>query len=1004
MKRWAIMLGWLMMWAEALPAQTPVISDVNATPSGLSQTLAPFAGRQFTLTVNGQNFISTSVVYVGTAPLPTAFVNPTQLTATVPASALLTLGTFPVTVANGGSTVTPAIVSVNINSATAVGAYQATINYDKTVVSLQQSNVTGGNGAGFTSPPTTINIDNVAGKVTLNSFQTGNAPSGAFTVANLSFASVALGTTNLTLSGVTLTNTTGGDLPASGLSLSSNSVVVSSASNVSNAVNLRIIERGDVNVNRSISIGDALVMALTAGGLVKPLLAPSVGDINFNGSSNIGDALVLALFSGRALTNLPSPTITSVSPSPAIPGSNMTINGSGFSTTLDSNQVLFTTAGGGVVRTSLLSAPATGVQTTAMVVLVPNEAVSGPMQVFRLDAGGVGSDEFPLSVSGTTSIPLFLTSIAPFDRVAPGGSVVLQGLGFSATAANNTVTFKSAGGTITGAVTAASSTSLTVTVPSDAVCGDVTVIVSGQTSNPRSIIVSGTTCSVHLARILGGGVPGDSVVIEGTGFNVATPASNVVRFAASGNSTTVAPVIQAGGTQLHVRIPAGAITGGVTVATGGSTSNTLNFTLPGLTDIVQIGTPPASATVGTTVNWTIQAVSGSGAPVSGVVIAFARTAGNGSVSAPTVTTDTSGQASVTLTMDTTAGTNSFQATTSALSRIVNLSITGTAGPVTQLAKISGDAQTGEAGAALANPFVVEARDQYGNTVSGAGVTFSVTSGGGSVNPSGVQTTPANGRVSATGTPGPVAGIHVFRASAGAVTSDFTATATLTPSQVSLISGNNQAQAPNTPLVSPLVVKVTNAAGIPVPGFTVNWAATSGGGSVSNSTSSTGSNGQTQVTATLGAALGTQTFTATASGLSGSPVTFTATARFVMTPAFIDVVISSGTTLIGGYQVTIAFDKNKVLLNSANVTGGTGAGFTGLPTTVVIDNAAGRVTVNAFQTSDNPQGNFTVARLTFTPIAAGTFNLISSGITVTDTFGNDVSSSFLSLSTSTVTIN
>ena len=50
----------------------------------------------------------------------------------------------------------------------------------------------------------------------------------------------------------------------------------------------------------------------------------------------------------------------------------------------------------------------------------------------------------------------------------------------------------------------------------------------------------------------------------------------------------------------------------------------------------------------------------------------------------------------------------------------------------RLAKVSGDDQQGTPGAALASPLVVEVRDQYGNPLPGAQVTFAVTGGSGSL--------------------------------------------------------------------------------------------------------------------------------------------------------------------------------------------------------------------------------------------------------------------------------
>lgn len=74
----------------------PFITSISPT-----SRIAGSAG--FTLTVNGQNFLSTSVVQWNGSPRTTTYVSPTQLTATIPASDLITSGTALVTVANGST-------------------------------------------------------------------------------------------------------------------------------------------------------------------------------------------------------------------------------------------------------------------------------------------------------------------------------------------------------------------------------------------------------------------------------------------------------------------------------------------------------------------------------------------------------------------------------------------------------------------------------------------------------------------------------------------------------------------------------------------------------------------------------------------------------------------------------------------------------------------------------------------------------------------------------------
>lgn len=112
----------------------------------------------------------------------------------------------------------------------------------------------------------------------------------------------------------------------------------------------------------------------------------------------------------------------------------------------------------------------------------------------------------------------------------------------------------------------------------------------------------------------------------------------------------------------------------------------------------------------------------------------------------------------------------------------------------------------------------------------------------------------------------------------------------TPSQVSKVSGDNQTGTVGQPLSSPLVVKVADAGGNPVAGVAVSWAVTAGGGSVNPSSSLTSSAGLAQTTWTLGPVVGTNNngATATVGGLTGSPVSFTASAFSDLTTGLIGV--------------------------------------------------------------------------------------------------------------------
>lgn len=89
---------------------------------------------------------------------------------------------------------------------------------------------------------------------------------------------------------------------------------------------------------------------------------------------------------------------------------------------------------------------------------------------------------------------------------------------------------------------------------------------------------------------------------------------------------------------------------------------------------------------------------------------------------------------------------------------------------------SGNSQSGPAGSALANQFVVRFLDTFGNPVVGASVTWSVTAGGGAMSP-GTSATDASGRARSTLTLGGAPGVNTVVAgiSGNPSTATFTAT-------------------------------------------------------------------------------------------------------------------------------------------------------------------------------------------------------------------------------------
>src|SRR6184192_3491289 len=95
---------------------TLTINNPVPTTTSISPASTTAGSAQFTLTVNGTNFVSTSTVYWNGSPLTTTFVSSTQLTAIVPAANVAAVGTASITVVNpapGGGTSNAQTFTIN---------------------------------------------------------------------------------------------------------------------------------------------------------------------------------------------------------------------------------------------------------------------------------------------------------------------------------------------------------------------------------------------------------------------------------------------------------------------------------------------------------------------------------------------------------------------------------------------------------------------------------------------------------------------------------------------------------------------------------------------------------------------------------------------------------------------------------------------------------------------------------------------------------------------------
>ena len=286
-----------------------------------------------------------------------------------------------------------------------------------------------------------------------------------------------------------------------------------------------------------------------------------------------------------------------------------------------------------------------------------------------------------------------------------------------------------------------------------------------------------------------------------------------------------------------------------------------------------------------------------GDPLEGVRVVFEVLTGGGSLSAKTVWTDANGRAESTLTLGSEPGTNTVQVVAHGTSRVIIFRAEGTLPPVpTTLSIISGDNQTGLTGALLANPFVVEVRDENGNPLERVIVAFVVSAGGGSLSDTNVDTD-TNGLAQSILTLGSDPGTNTVDVSVEGIvkTEIFNAEGTLPPpipTTLSIVSDDNQTGLTGETLADPFVVDVHDQYGDPIEGVMVTFTVLGGDGVLSTETTMTDANGRAEITLTLGAEPGEYTVEVSVEGVAET-VTFNAIAELLQ----FDLSLPTGLNLI-----------------------------------------------------------------------------------------------------------
>ena len=280
---------------------------------------------------------------------------------------------------------------------------------------------------------------------------------------------------------------------------------------------------------------------------------------------------------------------------------------------------------------------------------------------------------------------------------------------------------------------------------------------------------------------------------------------------------------------------------------------------------------------------------GSAAPGKTVTFSVSPDDGTVSLSATSVTTDSNGQAQTILrtgsgssgsyTVTASVGISSVGTTIEVVDTEISEQQQQQPSPPSPMPRafaiLLDDYQTGLPGKALANPFVVEVRNQNGDPLEGVAVRFAVTAGGGTLSAT-TPMTDANGQAESTLTLGDEPGTNTVEASAEGIsqTAAFNVEASLPPpvaTSLTIVLGGNQTGLTGEALVNPFVIEVRDQYDDPMAGVTVTFGVLTGGGSLSHTSVDTDADGLAQTTLTLGSEPGTNTVEASAEGISQSTV-------------------------------------------------------------------------------------------------------------------------------------
>jgi RNase P/RNase MRP subunit p29 len=534
----------------------PTVTRNTSNPLPANTTSITLGGSGFD--PNGTNTVSLN----GGTPITATNVTGTSLQVALPST--LTAGNLMVVVTTNGAASTSTQVAtltpvVNSNTSNPLAANAGTLTIGGSGFDTVKTNDTvtlysGGSLTGVTAtitgtptstsisvtPPAGMAVGNLTAKVAVGSQNSGTIPVQVATVvpavtANLSNP-LALGASQVTISGA------GFDTASNG---------------VNNSVQFNL------GVTGTVSAATATSLTVTLNN--KPAIAGNLTATVTTDNSYVSNTAQVATIAPTVNSNASNPLPANTA--------SITISGSGFASS-GTNTVSLN--GGTPIA-------ATNVTGTSLQVALPTTLTAGNLMVV-VTTNGVAST----SMQVATLTPVVTGSQA--DLPCGATSMVINGFGFDATTAHDTLAFNNG---VSGTVSSATANTLNVTFGASAkptTGGSLTVtVITDQQSSGITPVQVATVVPVITSSNATLAFNSSTVTIGGTGFS-ATKSSDIVTL-----DGVAATVNTASTTSLQVALPAGLTVGNLmTVVTIGTASST-STQVATLTPVVTGGTPSTLA-------------------------------------------------------------------------------------------------------------------------------------------------------------------------------------------------------------------------------------------------------------------------------------------------------------------------------------------------------------------------------------------------------------------------